>query len=109
MTVDVHTARVRVPGTSANLGAGFDCIGMAVDRWLTASVEARDNVDSGGAAVTISRKGSLASMTLAPGMTAPDASVTVPMIEDAVPPWAHAAVPTTRLIIAVASHTRTNF
>ena len=43
MTVDAHTASVRVPGTSANLGAGFDCIGMAVDRWLTASVEADDN------------------------------------------------------------------
>jgi homoserine kinase len=65
MTVDVHKARARVPGTSANLGAGFDCIGIAVDRWLTASVEAQDKVDS-GAAVTISREGSLASLTLAP-------------------------------------------
>ena len=32
------TARVRVPASSSNLGAGFDCIGVAVDRWLVASV-----------------------------------------------------------------------
>jgi homoserine kinase len=66
MTVDVRAASVRVPGTTSNLGAGFDCIGMAVDRWLTASVEAGEKVHSGGAAVTISREGSLASLTLAP-------------------------------------------
>ena len=62
MIVDVHKASVRVPGTSANLGAGFDCIGMAVDRWLTASVD----VDSGDAPVTIRREGSLASLALPP-------------------------------------------
>ncbi len=32
------TARVRVPASSSNLGAGFDCIGVAIDRWLVASV-----------------------------------------------------------------------
>ena len=32
------TVRVRVPASSSNLGAGFDCIGVAVDRWLAASV-----------------------------------------------------------------------
>ncbi|PTM58297.1 homoserine kinase [Desmospora activa] len=26
---------VRVPGSTANLGSGFDSIGMAIDRWLT--------------------------------------------------------------------------
>jgi len=31
-------AVVRVPATTANLGAGFDCVGAAVDRCLTASV-----------------------------------------------------------------------
>jgi homoserine kinase len=66
MIVDVHTARVRVPGTSANLGAGFDCIGMAVDRWLTASVEADDNPRSGKPAITIIREGALASLALTP-------------------------------------------
>ena len=30
------TAHVRVPASSSNLGAGFDCIGVAVDRWLVA-------------------------------------------------------------------------
>src|SRR5213076_3568218 len=25
---------VRVPGSTANLGAGFDCVGVAVPRWL---------------------------------------------------------------------------
>ncbi|HUF28185.1 MAG TPA: homoserine kinase [Gemmatimonadaceae bacterium] len=29
---------VRVPASSTNLGAGFDCIGVAVDRWLGVSV-----------------------------------------------------------------------
>jgi len=66
MMGDVHTARVRVPGTSANLGAGFDCIGIAVDRWLTASVEADDGPRSGDAAITISRKGALASLARPP-------------------------------------------
>lgn len=62
MIVDGHKASVRVPGTSANIGAGFDCIGMAVDRWLTASVD----VDSGDSPVTIRREGTLASLTLPP-------------------------------------------
>jgi len=66
MIVDVHTARVRVPGTSANIGAGFDCIGVAVDRWLTASVEADDNPRSGRAAITIIREGALASLAVTP-------------------------------------------
>jgi homoserine kinase len=30
---------VRAPGTSANLGPGFDCLGLAVDVWGTATVE----------------------------------------------------------------------
>ncbi len=29
---------VRVPASTSNLGGGFDCIGAAVDRWLTATV-----------------------------------------------------------------------
>lgn len=28
-------AVVRVPASTSNLGAGFDCVGVAVDRWLT--------------------------------------------------------------------------
>jgi homoserine kinase len=66
MSGGVHTARVRVPATSANLGSGFDCIGIAVDRWLSASVKADDYLRSGNAAITISRKGTLASLALTP-------------------------------------------
>ena len=32
-------AAVRVPGSSANLGAGFDCVGLAIDRFLDAAFE----------------------------------------------------------------------
>jgi len=44
------TARVRVPASSSNLGAGFDCIGVAVDRWLAASVTL-DRAQKGGFAI----------------------------------------------------------
>jgi homoserine kinase len=66
MTGGAQSARVRVPATSANLGAGFDCIGIAVDRWLTASVEADEGQRAGVAAITINRKGALASLALPP-------------------------------------------
>ena len=36
-------AMVRVPGSAANLGAGFDCVGLAVDRWLEADVVVEDD------------------------------------------------------------------
>ena len=49
-------ARVRVPATSANLGAGFDCVGIAVDRWLTASVTI------GGTSISIRRLGTLSAV-----------------------------------------------
>ena len=55
-------AQVRVPATSANLGAGYDCIGVAVDRWLTASVEARDTLGREEEPVGIARGGTLASL-----------------------------------------------
>jgi homoserine kinase len=57
------SARVRVPATSSNLGAGFDCIGIAVDRWLTASATLGAVRDSG---VRIHRGGQLAALTLPP-------------------------------------------
>ena len=60
-------ASVRVPATSANLGAGFDCIGFAVDRWLTASVTVgEESAGSGKGAVTMRREGTLASLTVPP-------------------------------------------
>ena len=56
-------AHVRVPATSANLGAGFDCIGVAVDRWLLASVETGDDLSIDDQ-VTIARGGTLASIAV---------------------------------------------
>ena len=53
-------ARVRVPASTSNLGAGFDCVGVAVDRWLSASVLLRD----GAGGVFIKRSGSTAGITL---------------------------------------------
>ena len=50
------TARVRVPASSSNLGAGFDCIAIAVDRWLVASVTL------GGRGLSIRRRGTLSAV-----------------------------------------------
>ena len=53
-------ARVRVPASTSNLGAGFDCVGVAVDRWLTASVA----VGGGTQRFTMKRAGASADITL---------------------------------------------
>ena len=66
MISDINTAHVRIPATSANLGAGFDCIGIAVDRGLSASVEADDDPRSDSAPISIKREGTLASLDIAP-------------------------------------------
>jgi len=48
-----------VPASAANIGAGFDCVGIAVDRWLTASVRQ----DAGGSAEPeFERAGTLANL-----------------------------------------------
>jgi len=36
--------RIRVPATSANLGPGFDCLGLALDIWNEISFEAADKL-----------------------------------------------------------------
>jgi len=56
-------AHVSVPATSANLGAGFDCLGLAVDRRLgvTATV-----TPYGTGAVRITRHGTLAGLDIRP-------------------------------------------
>ena len=53
-------ARVKVSASTSNLGAGFDCVGVAVDRWLTASVDLSEstNVER----VTITRSGAVANL-----------------------------------------------
>jgi homoserine kinase len=57
-------ARVKVPASTSNLGAGFDCVGVAVDRWLTASVIATEM----GAVerVTTIRSGAIANLAEGP-------------------------------------------
>ena len=67
-------ARVRVPASTSNLGAGFDCVGLAVDRWLTASATVRQAGGGGGEgegrgegsgqSVVVNRAGRLAVVTL---------------------------------------------
>jgi homoserine kinase len=51
MTLDhtsmTDTASVRVPATSANLGPGFDCLGLALDLWGTITLERRGPVPAG--------------------------------------------------------------
>lgn len=54
-------SHVRVPGSTSNLGAGFDCIGFAVDRWLTAAVVV-GSASSGSPSVAIDRRGTLAAL-----------------------------------------------
>jgi len=54
------TARVRVPASSSNLGAGFDCIGVAVDRWLVATA-----LPVAGNAISIRRRGRLTAVSVA--------------------------------------------
>jgi len=34
--------RVRIPATSANLGPGFDCMGLALDLWNTFELNLTD-------------------------------------------------------------------
>lgn len=50
------TVRVRVPGSTSNLGAGFDCIGLALNRYLTATLQVADSP------LHIERRGTLASL-----------------------------------------------
>src|SRR5437773_1727679 len=55
---------VRVPGTTANLGSGFDFLGMAVERWL--QVRARCVDDRSAPAVVIERHGALSDLGASP-------------------------------------------
>lgn len=50
-----------MPCSTSNLGAGFDCIGLAFDRYLEASFEPCD-----GGSLTVERGGTLAGLDLAP-------------------------------------------
>lgn len=55
---------VRVPGSTSNLGAGFDCLGMAVERWVR--VTARLDDARGAAPVVMERHGTLRDLEVPP-------------------------------------------
>jgi homoserine kinase len=55
-------ATVHVPASTSNIGGGFDCVGMAVDRWLRATVRVGD----GPPGVTIARGGLLSVLQCEP-------------------------------------------
>ncbi len=50
---------LQVPASSANLGGGFDCVGIAVDRWLRLDASLANET-------VIARRGTLASLHLEP-------------------------------------------
>jgi homoserine kinase len=60
------TTRVRVPASSSNLGSGFDCVGVAIDRWLTASVTLDRASNGRGAGFAIRRHGKLSTIKVRP-------------------------------------------
>ena len=53
-------ARVRVPCSTSNLGAGFDCVGLALDRYLEAWYEPAEH------GMEVVREGTLAGIALEP-------------------------------------------
>jgi homoserine kinase len=55
-----RTVTIGVPASTSNLGAGFDCVGVAVDRWLNVSA----TLDGAGRGFTIVRRGTLSSLTI---------------------------------------------
>lgn len=54
---------VRVPGSTSNLGAGFDCVGVAIERWLTLTAQV---LPSSGAGVVMERRGTLTAVATRP-------------------------------------------
>jgi homoserine kinase len=51
----MHPIRLCLPATSANLGPGFDAVGLAIGLWLTIDAEVR--AEDGGAPLTIEATG----------------------------------------------------
>jgi homoserine kinase len=61
----LEAGAVRVPGSTSNLGAGFDCLGLAVDRWLAASFEP-DPHAVGNGRLELRREGTLSTLAEPP-------------------------------------------
>src|SRR5205823_6240494 len=57
---------VRVPGSTANLGAGFDCVGVAVPRWLRLTARLEPRGGRAGGPLTIERAGTLRALETLP-------------------------------------------
>jgi len=57
-------AVVRVPASTSNLGAGFDCVGVAVDRWLTVTAVIEPGAPE---PVHVVRQGTLRGLTVPAG------------------------------------------
>jgi len=64
VTVMPASVSVRVPGSTSNVGSGFDCIGVAVQRWLI--LTARLATGSSAPPVAIERRGTLAALATPP-------------------------------------------
>src|SRR2546429_152120 len=59
--VTVPGVQVRVPGSTSNVGAGFDCVGIAIERRLSGAFR----VDGGaGGPVRVERRGTLQAVTV---------------------------------------------
>lgn len=54
------TVEVRAPATTANLGPGYDCLGMALDLWNHITVETRDDLEGPSVEVVGEGEGELA-------------------------------------------------
>src|SRR5256886_9726272 len=61
--VTVPAVQVRVPGSTSNVGAGFDCVGIAIDRRLSATFRL-ERALGGDAPVRIERRGTLQAVTV---------------------------------------------
>jgi homoserine kinase len=58
---------VRVPGSTSNLGAGFDCVGVAIGRWIRVTACATPGpAPALGPPVTIERRGTLSALDAPP-------------------------------------------
>ena len=53
---------VRVPASTSNIGGGFDCVGVAVDRWLSVAIA----LEPARHDVTITREGTLSGLDVTP-------------------------------------------
>lgn len=60
MSAELRPAAIRVPGSTSNLGAGFDTVGLALTRYLRAEFVPGDGP------LSIERAGTLDGLTLAP-------------------------------------------